>query len=181
MQISIATSFLHFHEGYHPVTMSSQFAYQPVSRHSLDSPVIESKGEHLAECGCCAGNKRMRRIHWIAHTGSLVVIASLLVLLVQIYDGTLMAARWWDMYNWYCEYFPFSTNLRCSAIYLPRVPTYKTIATLTLWIQLQSTLPWPLGPTSTSGSTGPSGTSRRSKDLPHQQSTRHGTRSCNMG
>ncbi|KAI1074815.1 hypothetical protein F5B20DRAFT_562497 [Whalleya microplaca] len=80
------------------------FAYQPLSDDSVDSPaasLTDGKEEGHIECNRCTTHSRIRRNHWIAHAVSLIAIVSLLVLLIPFREGTRMAARCWDMYNYY--------------------------------------------------------------------------------
>lgn len=87
--------------------MPLRFAYRPLSGSSLDSPSAASaddKEEGYVECKHCTTRNRTRRNHWIAHTVSLVAIIILSILLIRSYDGALIAARCWDMHNYYCKY-----------------------------------------------------------------------------
>ncbi|KAI0110196.1 hypothetical protein F4814DRAFT_441545 [Daldinia grandis] len=84
--------------------MPLEFAYRPLSGSSLDSPSAppaDDKEEEYVECKHCTARNQARRNHWIAHATSSIVIISLLILLIRSYDGALIAARCWDMHNYY--------------------------------------------------------------------------------
>jgi hypothetical protein len=87
--------------------MPLKFAYSSLSGGSLDSPsasITNDKEEDYVECKHCDIHSQARRHHWKFHALSLITISSLLVvLLTQGHDDKRIAARCWDMYNYYCK------------------------------------------------------------------------------
>lgn len=74
--------------------MALEFGYRQLSN---------DEEHYNVECDRCAMHKKVRKLHWVAHTVSTIAIISLLALLINSLDASRLFEVCWNMHYYYCR------------------------------------------------------------------------------
>lgn len=72
--------------------MALEFGYRQLSN---------DEEHYNVECDRCAMHKKVRKLHWVAHTVSTIAIISLLALLINSLDASRLFEVCWNMHYYY--------------------------------------------------------------------------------